>query len=104
MSRLIHPSRWVQGTVLLVIFLCGWTLVKFAWPTGEVSGKSLDTYLLQLGAPMPKDRESAREVIEQHRVLCLKTKVIAQCFKGVGVGLHFEVYLFNGEYSLKAMT
>ncbi|MEC8719037.1 MAG: hypothetical protein VXX94_03295, partial [Verrucomicrobiota bacterium] len=67
MSRLIHPSRWVQGTVLLVIFLCGWTLVKFAWPTGEVLGKSLDTYLLQLGAPMPKDRESAREVIEQHR-------------------------------------
>ena len=67
MSRLIHPSRWVQGTVLLVILLCGWTLVKFAWPTGEVLGKSLDTYLLQLGAPMPKDRESAREVIEQHR-------------------------------------
>ena len=67
MSRLIHPSRWVQGTVLLVIFLCGWTLIKFAWPTGEVLGKSLDTYLLQLGAPMPKDRESAREVIEQHR-------------------------------------
>ena len=67
MSRLIHPSRWVQGTVLLVIFLCGWTLVKFALPTGEVLGKSLDTYLLQLGAPMPKDRESAREVIEQHR-------------------------------------
>ena len=67
MSRLIHPSRWVQGTVLLVIFLCGWTLLKFAWPEGEVLGKSLDTYLLQLGAPMPKDRESAREVIEQHR-------------------------------------
>ena len=58
MSRLIHPSRWVQGTVLLVIFLCGWTLVKFAWPTGEVLGKSLDTYLLQLGAPMPKDRKA----------------------------------------------
>ena len=76
MSRLIHPSRWVQGTVLLVIFLCGWTLVKFAWPTGEVLGKSLDTYLLQLGAPMPKDRESAREVIEQYR-----ERFLARCLQ-----------------------
>jgi len=76
MSRLIHPSRWVQGTVLLVILLCGWTLVKFAWPTGEVLGKSLDTYLLQLGAPMPKDRESAREVIEQHR-----ERFLARCLQ-----------------------
>ena len=76
MSRLIHLSRWVQGTVLLVILLCGWTLVKFAWPTGEVLGKSLDTYLLQLGAPMPKDRESAREVIEQHR-----ERFLARCLQ-----------------------
>ena len=76
MSRLIHPSRWVQGTVLLVILLCGWTLVKFAWPTGEVLGKSLDTYLLQLGAPMPKDRESAREVIEQYR-----ERFLARCLQ-----------------------
>lgn len=67
MSRLIHPSRWVQGTLLLVIFLCGWTLVKFVWPTGEILAQSLDTYILQLGAPMPKDREGALEVIEQHR-------------------------------------
>ena len=76
MSRLIHLSRWVQGTVLLVILLCGWTLVKFAWPTGEVLGKSLDTYLLQLGAPMPKDRESAREVIEQYR-----ERFLARCLQ-----------------------
>jgi len=76
MSRLIHPSRWVQGTVLLVILLCGWALVKFAWPTGEVLGQSLDTYLLQLGAPMPKDRESAREVIEQYR-----ERFLARCLQ-----------------------
>ena len=65
MSRLIHPSRWVRerSTGHLSLRMDSG---KIRLATGGL-GKSLDTYLLQLGAPMPKDRESAREVIEQHR-------------------------------------